>query len=335
MASVDVVVPCYNYGHYLASCVRSILTQAGVELRVLILDDASSDETPDSGADLAQADRRVTFRRHGENKGHISTYNEGIEWTSADYILLLSADDYLLPGALARATTLMENFPDVGFTFGRAFLERESEPLERVYPLGRASAPDGRRILTGAQFIARAGAKNIVPTPTVVVRTSLQKQVGGYRHDLPHSGDMEMWFRLAARALVGYVDSDQAVYRQHATNMSRRYAAAMLPDLEQRKAALDQFFLASIQLLPNAELLRSNLLRDLACHAVGRASQAFNIGELLLSDQIMGYATEIDPGIVNSPFWWRVNLKRRIGSRAWRSIDRLRHGWRRIPPNDT
>ena len=103
MASVDVVIPCYNYAKYLPRCVASVLSQEGVDVRALIIDDCSTDETPAVGAALAQQDARVLYRRHAKNMRHIATYNEGlIDWASADYCLLLSADDLLAP--LAPAT---------------------------------------------------------------------------------------------------------------------------------------------------------------------------------------------------------------------------------------
>ena len=73
----------------------------GVDVRVLIIDDASTDDTPQVGQTLASTDSRVQFRRHDANKGHIATYNEGLlGWAAARYSLLLSADDALVPGAL-------------------------------------------------------------------------------------------------------------------------------------------------------------------------------------------------------------------------------------------
>src|SRR5437868_5525237 len=107
MSSVDVIVPCYRYGHFLKQCVESVIRQESCDVRVLIVDDASPDNTPEVASVLAEADSRVTYVRHHLNKGHIATYNEGIEWASADYLLLLSADDFLLPGALYRATHAM------------------------------------------------------------------------------------------------------------------------------------------------------------------------------------------------------------------------------------
>jgi glycosyltransferase involved in cell wall biosynthesis len=114
VSSVDVFVPCYRYEHFLRQCVESVFSQSGVSVRVLIIDDASPDNTAEVAAALASEDPLVSFIRHIENKGHIATYNEGIEWASADYMLLLSA---LLPGALSRAAELMDAHPEVGFIY--------------------------------------------------------------------------------------------------------------------------------------------------------------------------------------------------------------------------
>src|SRR5687768_2018774 len=119
MPRVDVIVPCYNYGRFLEGCVESALRQQDVDVRVLIIDDASPDDTEGVGRQLADRDARVTYRRHAVNQGHIATYNEGLlEWADGDYALVLSADDMLTPGALARAARVMDAHPDVGMTYG-------------------------------------------------------------------------------------------------------------------------------------------------------------------------------------------------------------------------
>jgi glycosyltransferase involved in cell wall biosynthesis len=45
MSTVDIIIPCYNYAHYLRACVNSVLSQSGVDVRVIVIDDASSDDT--------------------------------------------------------------------------------------------------------------------------------------------------------------------------------------------------------------------------------------------------------------------------------------------------
>lgn len=317
--SVDVIVPCFRYGHFLNDCVESILTRQDVDVRILIIDDASPDNTQDVGEALARGDGRVTFRRHAVNRGHIATYNEGIEWASADYLLLLSADDYLLPHALGRACKLMDDRPDIGFTFGNAVILHPGDRTEAVFPLGSRDEP--AIVMSGADFAGRSGAFNIVPTPTAVVRTTLQKRVGGYRPELPHSGDMEMWLRLASHAAVGFINADQGVYRRHDANMSLAYAADnMLSDLRERRKALAMFFDTGGQPLAGDAGLRGMLLRSLARHAVGRASMAFNAGSLEAADAIAAFALEVSPDVARTWPWAKLACKRTVGHAGWRAV---------------
>ena len=321
MSSVDVIVPCYRYAHFLRECVESVLTQQGVGVRVLILDDASPDNTPEVGAALAREDERVTYVRHAANKGHIATYNEGIDWASADYFLLLSADDYLLPGALERAANLLDAYDEVGFVFGRAIeLGSDGARVE----VGRVAVDNhsSETVLTGSRFIQRCFPQNIVPTPTAVVRTALQKRVGGYHPDLPHAGDQEMWLRLAANASVGVLDSLQAVYRKHGNNMSDEYCRQFwLPDAQQRKLVIDRFMETCGHLLSNSDQMRHRMTRDLSYLAIKFASQAFNKGEIDLSSHLEEVALSVFTSVNTTPRWWKLTFKRTIGLKGWRLME--------------
>lgn len=318
MSAVDIIIPCYRYAHFLRQCVHSVLTQVGPSVRVLILDDASPDNTAEVAAELAQSDSRVAVRTHAINMRHIATYNEGIDWVTADYMLLLSADDYLLPGALQRAVDLMESNPQVGFTFGYA-IEKSEQGAGRWNEV--APCDHGQCVISGRDFILLSGARDIVRTPTAVVRTELQKRVGGYRPELPHAGDMEMWLRLAAHAAVGFVAVDQAVYRRHSGNMSLSYDLShSLPDLEQRNAVFDFFFKHCGHLLSDATSLKEKLLYLLACDAVSKASAAFNDGNMEISAQIAELAANIFPGIRQSAPWRKLAAKRWMGLKVWRAL---------------
>jgi glycosyltransferase involved in cell wall biosynthesis len=321
MSSVDVIVPCYRYGNFLRECVTSVLAQSVQNVRVLIIDDASPDNTAEVASDLAREDPRVTFLRHAQNKGHIATYNEGIDWVSADYLLLLSADDFLLPGALGRATDLMDAHPEVGFTFGKAVILDDRGATSQTNADDGFEDKKGWRILTGLEFIELSGSRNIVPTPTAVVRTELQKRLGGYRPELPHSGDMEMWLRLAAHASVGMSEAYEAVYRRHAGNMSLEYTMkTWLPDLQQRRAAFDCFFQTCSYVIPDAQQLRRKLFLLLGRDAVGYASSAFNEGKMEVSEEISQYALELSPEVKGSLQWTKLACKRFLGYGAWHAL---------------
>jgi hypothetical protein len=189
----------------------------------------------------------------------------------------------------------------------------------------------GFRLMTGPEFIIRSGANNIVPVASAVIRTALQKRVGGYRPELPHSGDMEMWLRLAAYASVGFVNADQAVYRIHDRNMSQAYMTDMLPDLQQRKAAVDVFFEECGAVLPNVALLRRRVYGSFGRAAVKRASAAFNEGQPELSERIAQYALGVCPEVRRSWPWAKFAIKRGLGMKNWQALQAARRkvrSWR-------
>ncbi len=220
MSRIEVVVPSYNYGRFLRECVESVLSQSETDVRVLIIDDASQDDTPRVCAELVSEDPRVEVVRHPVNLGHIATYNDGIDRARGDYLLLLSADDFLLPGALARAAAVLDADPEVGLTPGAT---RALGP-DAALPPGLLGERTPRPISTWA-MIERLARGNFVATATAVVRTSLQKALGGYLPELPHSGDLEMWLRFALTSGVTFIRAPQATYRRHETNMSNAYDA--------------------------------------------------------------------------------------------------------------
>lgn len=344
---VAVIVPCHGYGRFLRSCVDSVLGQDGVAVRVLVIDDASPDDTAEVAQSLVREDDRVQLRRHAVNRGHIHTYNEGLRWavdSGARALLLLSADDWLLPGALARAMRLLKSHPEVGFVFGRARIAMQAaagaegaaaaegqtltfQPWPEPLPgLGRGGGPGAWRVLSGPDFIEACGARNCVPTPTAVVRCTVQARTGGYEPTLPHTADMHMWLRLAAEAGVGVLADEQAVYRCHAANMSSAwYAGSRLPDLQARRAALEAFLADAGAQLPQAARLRRHLRLALARDALSAASGAFNAGQRAASAELERLALDASADVRRTGAWLRWRTKRAFGPTWWHrlGLDRL------------
>ena len=202
MSRVDVVIPCYNYGKFLSDCVAGALDdQPGTDVRVLIIDDASQDDSAEIARKLAAADDRVEVIVHPVNRGHIATFNEGLlDWADGDYCVLISADDKLTPGALRRAADLMDAHPEVGFVYGDVVSFRDGEELR---PARTTSRPP--TIWPGHRWLEQRfrDAHTCVFSPEVVMRTSVQHQVGGFNPDLYHTSDVEMWMKLAVLRRCG------------------------------------------------------------------------------------------------------------------------------------
>lgn len=320
MSRVDVVVPCYKYAHYLQGCVRSILDQQGVEVRVLIIDDCSPDHTDEVGRAIAAEDSRVEYRRHAVNQGHIATYNEGLlGWASAEYCLLLSADDMLTPGALARAAGVMDLDPDVCMTYGGEI--RTADVRFDAVPPPRSF---GSRVISGPEFwrLTSVEAANIVPTPTAVTRTVVQKQVGGYSKDLPHTGDLEMWLRFAAHGSIGVIDVPQGFYRIHGHNMSVAYAG--LGDILQKKAAFDAAATRCAERLPDVRQFITRVDRVLAERAFWIGNRLFEAGDVAKCRACLNCAATLCPEIRRWSSWRRFRIKQMLGPSLWSAFRPLR-----------
>jgi glycosyltransferase involved in cell wall biosynthesis len=314
VSTVSVIVPCYNYGHFLRQCVDSVLSQEGVDVRVLVIDDAS----PDGSAEVALAldgDPRVQVVCHERNRGHIATYNEGLDWADGDYLLLLSADDHLTPGSLARATAVMDTHPDIGFVYGQAVPHTGAGPYS-----GPLASSRKHRIVPGRDWIAERcwQMDNPVPTPTAVVCTSLQHQVGGYRADSPYAGDLEMWLRLAAYADVAEMEADQAIYRQHGENMSVEWVTALKGTFEHSRAAYETVLIEHAVAIPDAPNLRRVVRKQVARRALRMATNRYCRGNFEPSTVpwLESHATEVYPPYRRLPEWWALQVCKRMGPRA-------------------
>jgi GT2 family glycosyltransferase len=346
-ARVSVVIPCYNYGHYLGACVASATRQQpGVEVEIIIVDDKSSDDSLRVARAMAAADARIRVIAHQRNMGHIATYNDGLAAATGEFVLLLSADDLVTPGALTRAAALLVAEPSVGLVYGRAIHFERDPPPART--LGKTWI-----IWPGVDWLrdrCRRGY-NVVASPEVVMRVSVLRAVGGYRVDLPHAGDFEMWLRAAAVSDVGFlVGVDQAYYRHHATNMNRKdfasgTARGQLTDLTQRWQSFEAVFAGVGGRLEQGAMLRETARRTLALEAIEHVSHAYARGlRDFPVDEFEALARRIQPevdasgaartlawrkrfGMVSMPvhpLWTMSIIARRIRDlvKSWR--------WRRI-----
>ena len=331
MSSVSVVIPCYKYGHFLEEAVSSVLDdQEGVDVRVLIIDDASPDESAAVARAIAARDPRVQVIVHETNRGNIATFNEGLlEWADGDYCLLMSADDRATPGALRRAADLLDAHPQVGFVYGRATWTTDGEPLPRARTRVR-----GWSVWAGQWWLGRRfqQAENPINSPEIIVRTSLQKRVGGYDPALPHAADMEMYMRLAVHADVGFLRGvDQAYYRVHQENMSNSVSALM--DLRQRRSVVEVVLDRYGDRLADCEHLSDIVHRQLSREALWAAGRVYDRGWLrqtefarrLLGagsheeerdvDELLELAADCWPEVKDRPLYRTLQARERLGPR--------------------
>jgi glycosyltransferase involved in cell wall biosynthesis len=299
--TVSVVIPCYNYGRYLTDSISSALEQENVEVQVLVVDDASTDDSVSVAREMAASDKRIQLVTHNENQGHIRTYNDGLGRVEGEFVVLLSADDLLTPGALGRATALLASHPAVGLVYGAA-LPFTGKP--RVRRRGRVQS---WIIWSGQDWIAdrcRTG-RNRIWNPEAMLRTSVLQEIGGYREDLPRSGDFEMWMRAAAVSDVGFVSGPiQAMYRQHGRNMTQVMHRGELVDLEERLKAFDAILFERTGRLKDVEQLGFSARRALAREAIVHASRQRSIAAADSAvESLIAFAVQAWPGVCDLEEW--------------------------------
>lgn len=313
--AVTVVIPAYNYARYLGECIDSVLAQPHVNVRALVVDDCSTDDTPVVTARLAARDARVTVVRNEPNRGHVPSVNRGMALVETEYVVKLDADDLLAPGALARATALLEAHPEVSFVYGRP----------RHFS---GAAPDlgpGRRLTwtvwPGREWMAQLcrSANNAISQPEVVMRTAALRAVGSVNADLPHTSDLNLWLRLASHGDVGRINGPvQGLYRVHDQSMQRTVHAGELFGLRGRREAFDDALSTRAGDLAVAAELHAMARRSLAAEALTRACHAYDRGHTGEDDEpvdgFIAFAEETWAQTRQLPEWKALERRRAVGA---------------------
>ena len=317
---VSVVIPCYNYGRFLSDSVGSVLSQVGVEVKILIIDDASTDDSAQVARQLVARSASVELIIHPVNRGHIATYNEGLlEWATGDYVLLLSADDMLAPGYLERAVDLMERRPSVGLVYGRPREFTSNDDLPTASH--RVRRPS---VWSGQDWFARRWreAVNVVSTPTALVRRSVQTEVGGYSSDLPHAADLEMWLRIALVSDIAFVRGvTAAYYRVHRESMSAAVYEDRFADVVERSHVFSALMENHGGQIRRWGLDEKTPGRALASEPLWALSRAYEKGDLAQfpSDWVIHFAANCYPDLYSLKSWRAYKRRRFVGERLCHS----------------
>jgi glycosyltransferase involved in cell wall biosynthesis len=208
---VSFVVPTYNVAGFLPDCLKSILDQtAGVDYEVVLIDDASTDQTEQVARSFT--DPRIRYIRHAENEGHAATINEAMSLARGALIARIDSDDRYRPDFLARVLPIFERFPDVGVVFGNVELIDESGSVSASEPDTGSPRCDAR-----GNVLVRLLEKNFICAATVIGR----REAWLATLPVPEWLAFHDWYftlLMARRWNFYHVDRVLADYRVHASN---------------------------------------------------------------------------------------------------------------------
>lgn len=211
---VSVVIPAFNYAHFLPAAIESVLGQTFADFELIIVDDGSTDATVEVCA--RYEDSRVR-RVSQQNAGLSAARNAGIREARFSTVAFLDADDRWEPEFLGTVVRefgqLNARFAAVGTACSR--MDADGTPLPQPRPR-RKGFHTGE--LTAADFCLR----NRPLSSSVAIKRSAFEECGGFDPSLRSSEDRDMWIRLTARGHGFYfLNESLAVIRRHPRNMSK------------------------------------------------------------------------------------------------------------------
>ena len=215
---------CYNHQDYVLECLDSVAEQDSGGFEWVIVDDASTDNSPDliqqwlaqHHEALRARDIRVELILHEQNRGFTATLNEILTRAKGDWLCGISCDDRMLPHRLSRVRQAMQAIPQhYAGIYGDAYVidahGQRSEPrfIARHRALETMPQEDLFEVLLAGNFI---------PAPTVAVVRQRLLDLGGYDVSLAYE-DYDMWLRLTRTTPLAYDPEPTVEYRIHGQNL--------------------------------------------------------------------------------------------------------------------
>jgi len=217
--AVTVVFPNYNHAKFLQESLGNILKQRRPADKIILFDDASTDNSVSVIQEMIKNHDNVTFIVHEKNKGCVASLNEGLQLVETEYVTFLGADDRLDLQFLEKCLPLLDAHPEAGFCSGAcSIIDGNGNVTGRrpVFPLAMKPA-----------FISKEKVKSILKTMdnffwgnTAIYRAEHLLQLNGFNQDLHSLSDGMAMRVLALKQGACYMPESLAAWRFLGNNMS-------------------------------------------------------------------------------------------------------------------
>jgi glycosyltransferase involved in cell wall biosynthesis len=257
---VSVILPVYNGSAYLSESIKSVLNQSHANFELIIVDDGSTDESPEIIKKYADEDKRIKNIRNKKNLGIQKSLNKGIKLSKGTYIARIDDDDlWCDKNKLEKQVEFLNNNLECG-VIGTAMILIDSEGKELGKIVYKESDNDIRNNLLLASQLAH---------PSVVIRKKALDELGFYREDKKyrHTEDYELWLRLGTKYKLANLADYCIKYRINPKGLSlknefRQRLAGLGVTLEYRKkypGAIKAIVMKIITLPVSRSLLDSSI----------------------------------------------------------------------------
>lgn len=237
---VSVIIPAFNASATIGRALDSVRAQEGVGAEIIVIDDASSDGTAQAVRDAIRPGENITLLQLPVNSGVSAARNAGIRLARAPYLAFLDADDAWLPGKLRRQVAVIGADPAITLvSCNSQQADAEGRPLKE----GHVNRPP----VQGPDAWKTLLMYNFLPTPTVLTRTALVRELGGFDEQLAVGEDLDLWIKLATRGkiavlpevLICYYDLSNSLMKRHGRQTSIIVTPMIERHMREQGARLD------------------------------------------------------------------------------------------------
>ncbi|MCZ4284978.1 MULTISPECIES: glycosyltransferase family 2 protein [Gammaproteobacteria] len=208
---VSVVIATYNMGQYLPEAIDSVLAQRWENLEVIVVDDGSTDDTPEQMKRF-EGNGRVRYLPT-ENRGQPKAKNRGLKEANGDFIAFCDADDIWHPEKLSVQMPLFE-VQNTGVVYSEvSYIDQNGKTIDKPQPYERYSGEVTNHLII----------KNFVPFGTAVIRRECLEKNGYFDEDLPMGIDWDLWLRYSMDWRFQYTEEKTYIYRIWPGQMSKNY----------------------------------------------------------------------------------------------------------------
>lgn len=210
---ISVVMPVFNRKDRAATAISSVLEQRDVRFELIVVDDASTEPASQAYHQVESAGHRVV--RLLQNVGPGQARNEGARLATGEWLAFLDSDDYWLPGKLSAQ---LQSLRASGLNIGQTD--------EIWYRDGVKVNPPKAHRISGGDLFARSLKAVCVSSSTVVLRTSLFREFGGFDDEFFVCEDYDLWLRVAHREKFDFCSDPLVVkYGGHDDQLSKALPA--------------------------------------------------------------------------------------------------------------
>ena len=210
---VSVILPTHNRAKLLERSVKSVLEQSYPELELIVVDDASKDETEQVVRSLD--DNRVRYLQNEKNLGTSASKNRGIREARFDYIAFHDDDDLWRPEKLEKQMRLLANAgEEAGFCYCEMVYHR-LDGTEQLCPLRELSM-----VRKSGYIYPELLRRNFVGGPTLLIRKECLDRVGGFREDMIVFEDWDLALRLSAKYDAAFAGEPLYDYFEHENSLT-------------------------------------------------------------------------------------------------------------------